>query len=406
MIHRVKCDASNGLVFLKQPSDLEVLLETFITVNYGLLYNWMAAYDSRNIANTGWHVITNNESYDLMHYLDPSGTRGSNVAGNYMKETGTTYWSTTATGVTNSSNFNGRGAGLRTSSGTFSLNKNKCYFWNSNWFDTETNKGISTLSNSNSNFTTPQYGSGSEVSSRISGHTVRLVKDSTTLTNGETGFYTGNDGKLYRTICIGSQEWLADNLQETKFRNGDTIPEITGTTEWASTTGYTVISPTYGGSISSFAGGNSIIHSQSFTVLTGCNINYIILYGVSKSGSPNFDIRLSIYNESSDLPTTKILDSTNVISATSTGSDKTFLFGDYYLAAGKYCFVTSYENVATHDNTNNVSIEMDTTNPYSGGQLAYKIGSGSWTNTTYDAYATVFYGMPALCAYDNDWNNV
>jgi uncharacterized protein (TIGR02145 family) len=62
---------------------------------------------------------------------------------------------------------------------------------------------------------------------------VRLVKDTTTLSDGETGTYTGNDGKVYRTICIGTQEWLADNLAETKYRNNDSIPEVTDNTAWA-----------------------------------------------------------------------------------------------------------------------------------------------------------------------------
>jgi len=36
--------------------------------------------------------------------------------------------------------------------------------------------------------------------------------------------YTGNDGKVYRCTKIGTQVWVADNLAETKFRNGDWIP--------------------------------------------------------------------------------------------------------------------------------------------------------------------------------------
>jgi uncharacterized protein (TIGR02145 family) len=56
-----------------------------------------------------------------------------------------------------------------------------------------------------------------------SGLSVRFVKTSTTLTDGQSGTYTGNDGKVYRTICIGTQEWLADNLNETKYRNSFAI---------------------------------------------------------------------------------------------------------------------------------------------------------------------------------------
>ena len=68
------------------------------------------------------------------------------------------------------------------------------------------------------------------------GSPIRLIKISTTLSDGEEGIYTGNDGKIYRTICIGTQEWLADNLAETKYRNGDTIPEVTDNSAWAALT--------------------------------------------------------------------------------------------------------------------------------------------------------------------------
>ena len=65
------------------------------------------------------------------------------------------------------------------------------------------------------------------------GLSVRLIKDNTTLTEGQTGIYIGNDGKVYRTICIGTQEWLADNSAETKYRDGSDIPVVTDNAAWA-----------------------------------------------------------------------------------------------------------------------------------------------------------------------------
>jgi len=65
------------------------------------------------------------------------------------------------------------------------------------------------------------------------GRPLRLLKTSTTLTDGQIGTYSGNDGKLYQTICIGTQEWLSSDLMETKYRNGDPIVEVTDNTAWS-----------------------------------------------------------------------------------------------------------------------------------------------------------------------------
>lgn len=67
-------------------------------------------------------------------------------------------------------------------------------------------------------------------------------ENGTNPTNGKTnaifnpnktyGSLTDQDGNVYKTITIGSQTWMAENLRTTKYRNGDIIPEVTDTNTW------------------------------------------------------------------------------------------------------------------------------------------------------------------------------
>lgn len=43
---------------------------------------------------------------------------------------------------------------------------------------------------------------------------------------------TDADGNTYQTVLIGTQEWLAENLRVTHYRNGDPILNITDATQW------------------------------------------------------------------------------------------------------------------------------------------------------------------------------
>ena len=47
------------------------------------------------------------------------------------------------------------------------------------------------------------------------------------------GMVTDYDGNTYQTVMIGTQEWMAENLKVTHYRNGDPIPNITDNGQWA-----------------------------------------------------------------------------------------------------------------------------------------------------------------------------
>ncbi len=47
------------------------------------------------------------------------------------------------------------------------------------------------------------------------------------------GSVTDIDGNTYRTIVIGNQEWMAENLTVEHYANGDPIPNVTNGAQWA-----------------------------------------------------------------------------------------------------------------------------------------------------------------------------
>jgi uncharacterized protein (TIGR02145 family) len=68
----------------------------------------------------------------------------------------------------------------------------------------------------------------------ISAHTC----DATNVHNSTLyyGVMEDQQGNVYKTITIGNQEWMTENLKTTIYRNGDPIPNVTNNSQWASTT--------------------------------------------------------------------------------------------------------------------------------------------------------------------------
>jgi uncharacterized protein (TIGR02145 family) len=44
---------------------------------------------------------------------------------------------------------------------------------------------------------------------------------------------TDIDGNVYRTVKIGTQVWMVENLRVSRFRNGDSIPNLIDNKDWA-----------------------------------------------------------------------------------------------------------------------------------------------------------------------------
>jgi uncharacterized protein (TIGR02145 family) len=111
---------------------------------FGMLYNWYAVNDSRNIAPAGWHVATDAEWSAMRSWLG-----GELVAGGKLKSRGTftivdanltptPYWETPNTGASNAVGFTALPGGYRYYGAVFNSVAYAGYWWSSTAFDSGT----------------------------------------------------------------------------------------------------------------------------------------------------------------------------------------------------------------------------------------------------------------------------
>jgi uncharacterized protein (TIGR02145 family) len=206
------CNYNNDESIAYNYAGVKAILRRFIEdfVNkYGLLYNFYAISDSRKITSSDdWTIPTYSQQTALFTYLG-----GASVAGNKLRETGTLHWTSPNSGATNEVGFTARGAGQRPS--IFNSILNRMYFWSATPDSTNAYGAIIEYNNAGIvPFLLPKY----------YGHSVRLVKEASGVSDGTSIEYIGNDLKKYTAIAINGIYWLAENLAETRFRTGAIIP--------------------------------------------------------------------------------------------------------------------------------------------------------------------------------------
>jgi hypothetical protein len=225
----IDCDDLAGCSLIQQMQDqidaiggvVAVGFDTSLPpVKYGALYNNYCLTSPLLIASSGWEVPLKADWQNLVTFLG-----GLSIASAHLKEPNSAWWGSIPAGTDNSSKMNLRGAGIRNGfNGAFEALRQSTY--------------MGCISKSGSYVYDPLIlGSSNAVAFNYArplseGHPVRLVRRSPIIAENESGFYVGNNGRVYRTIRLNGIEWMADDLAETLFRDGSLIPEVTVNSAW------------------------------------------------------------------------------------------------------------------------------------------------------------------------------
>jgi uncharacterized protein (TIGR02145 family) len=128
-----------------------------------------------------------------------------------------TGWGSPNTGTTNESGFSALPGGSRDYEGVYGWAGSHGYWWSSTEYESDALCRSMNKDESQLNAFTFSKSDGV-------GFSVRCIKDNTV---------TDCDGNVYKTILIGTQTWMVENLKTTKFNDGTSIPLVTDSTSWS-----------------------------------------------------------------------------------------------------------------------------------------------------------------------------
>ncbi len=262
---------------------------------YGKLYNWYAVNDGRGLAPAGWHVTSDAEWTTLRDYLG-----GESVAGGKLKEAGTSHWQPTNDGATNESGFTALPGGYRFDDGAFDYIRSDGFWWSSTEYvisyawgrylsfnnsllsGNSYSKGyglsvrcvqdipltsiapISGIPNIASVLTagalspsgaTATYqwticstvngtytnidGATSNTYTLVAGDVNKFIKVVATASSGFTGILTSAALAAVPSVTIGTQTWIARNLDVSTYKDGTTIRYAGDVPNWEDAISYT-----------------------------------------------------------------------------------------------------------------------------------------------------------------------
>jgi uncharacterized protein (TIGR02145 family) len=177
-------------------------------VTYGPLYNWFTV-NTGKLCPAGWHVPSYAEWRALTEFLGDSISWTREVAGNKLKEAGNIHWAYNDTiNATDDYKFSALPGGGRTIYGVFYDIGESGNWWSST--EDPYSKGDAQNVEMNSIYSSithiQQY--------KQSGMSVRCLQDT---------YISDIDNNSYKTVNIGNQVWMAENLKTTRLNDGTPI---------------------------------------------------------------------------------------------------------------------------------------------------------------------------------------
>lgn len=222
----------------------------YTEIKYGLLYNWYAATSDKQITRAGWKVPTIKDWATLLVYMggedfrpDYPAVRLTSISPDAEKYFSVDSWYEKV--GTNETGLNFKGSGIRYNDGFYDLTLRGSCISTDSFAINATSPFDYGFSFDEISGITATFGIYTSIEvmayAKSYGNSIKCFREATESEQAQNDYtpcatYIGNDLKQYRTVKIGTQVWLADNLAETKYRNGDTIPEVTDNTAWGALT--------------------------------------------------------------------------------------------------------------------------------------------------------------------------